>query len=164
MHIRRLTISDAENFLALNKKLDDSGFMLHDPGERKMKAAEQRRALVKLNDDASTIFYVAEESDRLLGFIAAFRGTLNRNRHRASLVVGVDEAYRGKGIATRLFQKIFRWSRDNNLLRLELTVIENNMPALRLYRKMGFKVEGEKVQSLKINGKMVNELYMYKLL
>ncbi|MFK4998455.1 GNAT family N-acetyltransferase [Bacillus sp. N9] len=39
-----------------------------------------------------------------------------------------------------------------------------NERATKLYKKLGFEVEGEKVQSLVINGQPVNELYLYKLL
>ncbi|RKO61454.1 hypothetical protein Cdeb_01403 [Caldibacillus debilis GB1] len=44
--------------------------------------------------------------------------------------------------------------------RPELTVIKDNEKAFNLYRKMGFVLEGEKVHSLIINGKPVNE-YIY---
>ncbi|WP_010531391.1 GNAT family N-acetyltransferase [Lentibacillus jeotgali] len=47
--------------------------------------------------------------------------------------------------------------------RLELTVIKDNMKAVKLYQKMGFQIEGEKVHSLIIDGQPANEYYMYKL-
>ncbi|MFC3899743.1 hypothetical protein [Aliicoccus persicus] len=44
MEIRQLKEEDAEQFLELNKQLDDTGYMLYDPGERQMNVEEQRKA------------------------------------------------------------------------------------------------------------------------
>lgn len=35
MVIRPIEIGDAEELLELNRRIDESGFMLHEPGERK---------------------------------------------------------------------------------------------------------------------------------
>ncbi len=164
MQIRHLKEEDAAKFLELSKRLDESGYMLYDPGERNMSVEYQQRAIAKLNQDESVYFQVAAEEDELMGFIGTFRGSLKRNRHSAYLVLGVDEKYRGRGVATELFETVFSWAREKGVSRLELTVIKHNEPAFNLYRKMGFILEGEKVHSLMIDGEPVNEYYMYKLL
>ena len=48
--------------------------------------------------------------------------------------------------------------------RLELSVVTHNEAGLRLYKKMGFKIEGTKRHSLLIDGEFVDEYYMSKLL
>lgn len=164
MEIRQLKEEDAEQFLELNKQLDDTGYMLYDPGERQMHAENQRQAIAKMTVEPSTHFLVAVEDEALMGFIGVLRGKLTRNRHSAYLVLGVDKNYRGKGVASSLFESVFSWSQMQGISRLELTVIKHNHPAFNLYRKMGFILEGEKVHSLRINGRFVNEYYMYKLL
>lgn len=45
MEIRQLKEEDAAQFLELNKQLDDTGYMLYDPGERQMNVEEQRKAI-----------------------------------------------------------------------------------------------------------------------
>lgn len=164
MEIRQLKEEDAAQFLELNKQLDDTGYMLYDPGERKMNVEEQRKAIAQMKADPSAHFLVAVEDESLMGFIAVLREKLKRNRHSAYLVLGVDKNYRGQGVASALFEKVFYWSQIQGISRLELTVIKHNHPALNLYSKMGFILEGEKVRSLMIDGEPVNEYYMYKLL
>lgn len=56
------------------------------------------------------------------------------------------------------------WAKNKGMTRLGLTVIKNNKKAFHLYRKLGFSLEGEKINSLMINGRPMNEYYMYKLL
>lgn len=164
MIIRNLKEEDAKDFLELNKKLDDSGYMLYDPGERQTTVESQKKILSKITQDESINFWIAEEDGTLAGFMAALRGKQKRKLHSAYLVLGVDEDYRGNGIASSLFKHVFEWAENEGVTRLELTVIKDNAPAFNLYRKMGFVIEGEKVHSLMIDGKPVNEYYMYKLL
>jgi RimJ/RimL family protein N-acetyltransferase len=164
MIIRQIHVNDAEGFVELSKKIDESGFMLYEPGERKTTIEQQRKSIGRILSEKKSIFFVAEVENKLVGFIAALGGDLKRNRHSAYLVLGVLEYYQGQGIATKLFNKVFEWAKEVEVARLELTVIKDNTKAFNLYRKMGFVLEGEKVHSLIINGQPVNEYYLYKLL
>jgi RimJ/RimL family protein N-acetyltransferase len=47
--------------------------------------------------------------------------------------------------------------------RLELTVQEHNQAGIRLYRKMGFQVEGTRRRAMRVDDRWVDELYMAKL-
>lgn len=164
MIIRPIEVRDAEKFLELSKEIDRSGFMLFEPGERKTTVEQQKKSIEHITSEPNSIIFVAEVDDRLIGYLVAIGGNVNRNRHRAYLVLGVHEDYQGQGVATKLFNKVFDWAKEVGITRLELTVIKNNTKAFNLYRKMGFVIEGEKVHSLKINGEYVNEYYLYKLL
>lgn len=57
-----------------------------------------------------------------------------------------------------------KWALENTITRLELTVMTHNERAVRLYKKMGFKIEGLKEKSLIVDGKYVDEYYMGKIL
>lgn len=162
--IRQIELQDAERLLILNQKIDESGFMLFSPGERKMTVEQQKKMIERFLSEERSIFLVAESEGELAGFIVAMGNNLLRTRHSATLALGVDESYQGQGIVSTLFTEVFEWAKEMGVTRLGLTVIKDNMKAFNLYRKMGFVLEGEKVQSLMKEGKLVNEYYMYKLL
>jgi len=63
-----------------------------------------------------------------------------------------------------LLAALEEWAQFNGYHRLELTVMESNVAAKKLYSKCGFVEEGVKRDSMKINGAYVNEFYMSKLL
>ncbi|UTR05926.1 GNAT family N-acetyltransferase [Alkalihalobacillus sp. LMS6] len=163
MEIRPIELKDAEHYLLLNKRIDESGFMLHEPGEKQLTITQQQAFIERVIQTKSTALFVADDGEDLVGFILAIGGTVRRNRHSAYIVVGIDEAYRGQGLATKLFEEIFVWARDMKISRLELTVIKENKKAYDLYRQLGFSVEGEKIHSLMVDGRPINEYYMYKL-
>lgn len=164
MQIRKVTVTDAPNFLRLLKKVDQSGMMLYDPGERISSVEEQVKVLEYIQQQEESMFFVAEEAGELVGYIGIIGNNLKRVRHIGKIVIGVLEETRGQGIATELFDAAFKWAMERGLSRIELTVIKQNNQAHQLYKKMGFISEGEKVHALFIDGQYVNELYLYKLI
>ena len=164
MHIRTIELKDTNNFLELNKKIDESGFMLYEPGEKQITIEQQEKFIKGILADNHSTMLVAEVDEVLAGFIAAIGNNLKRTQHRAYIVIGLLEEFRGKSIGKSLFEHLFVWAKKAGITRLELTVIKENDRAFNLYRKMGFMLEGEKVQSLMINGEPSNEYYLYKIL
>ncbi len=85
---------------------------------------------------------VAELDGRLVGSADVTRFPARRN-HVGGIGMSVHDDFRGRGIGSDLLAALVDIS-DNwlNLLRVELKVYVDNDPALRLYRKFGFEVEG----------------------
>ena len=57
-----------------------------------------------------------------------------------------------------LNSELDKWARENNLTRLELTVVSSNMVAKHLYEKNGFKIEGTRKNAMIIDDKYVDKL------
>lgn len=66
-----------------------------------------------------------------------------RRRHAGQIGMCVRDDFQGQGVGTALMQAATDVA-DNwlNLLRLELEVFTDNEPAVRLYKKCGFVIEG----------------------
>ena len=66
-----------------------------------------------------------------------------RRRHVGQLLMAVRDDWQGKGVGTALMAAAVeladKWM---NIMRLELEVFVDNEPAVRLYKKFGFNVEG----------------------
>lgn len=80
--------------------------------------------------------------------------------HIGSLGMGVLAAYRGQGIGTALISTALQMARAKGLTRIELTVREQNKPAIALYEKHGFVIEGVHKNGVCIDGKYENHLFM----
>lgn len=85
---------------------------------------------------------LAEIGGKVVGSIGLHR-LENRRAHVGSIGMAVHDAYAGRGIGTVLMQAVVtqadRWL---NLKRLELTVYDDNRPAIALYERFGFEREG----------------------
>ncbi len=63
-------------------------------------------------------------------------------RHSAVLGMGVVAEYRGQGIGARMLATTLEMGEARGIRRAELVVRADNAPAIALYRRFGFEVEG----------------------
>ena len=98
---------------------------------------------------------LAEAGDQVYGLVACVDGEIvghaglhlaavyPRRKHAASLGMAVHDKWQKRGVGTALMKALIdladKWL---NVSRLELTVYTDNEPALRLYKKLGFEIEG----------------------
>ncbi|TFD99489.1 GNAT family N-acetyltransferase [Jeotgalibacillus salarius] len=165
MFIREIEPKDAENFRLLIQQVESQAeFMMMEPGERKTTIEQQLKHIEYIKKQANSTVLVAEDQGQLTGYMLAIGGDTRRNSHAAYLVIGVLREYRGKGVGTQLFQEMEQWAVAHGVSRLELTAVTENEAGLALYKKQGFEIEGTKRQSLHINGRMVDEYYMAKII
>jgi RimJ/RimL family protein N-acetyltransferase len=163
--IREICAADASAFLQLRKALDnEADYLLLEPGERRESIAKIEERLRDVQDKANKQIFVVEDDGALVGYLSAMGGDYRRIQKRAHIVVALREAYTGRGLGTRLFERMETWARAQGLHRLELTVLAENRRALSLYLKLGFRIEGNKRDSFWIDDHYVDELCMAKLL
>ena len=156
-------MEDANKYLDMLLNLDnETKFMMFESGERPTDINIVKNT-IKQSIDGEDLLLVATDDEDIVGFLSAQRGTQNRIRHSAYIVVGIREKFRGIGIGSKLFSILDIWAKENNITRLELSVICSNDIARRLYEKNGFEIEGIKKNSMIIDGKYVDEYYMAKL-
>lgn len=164
IEIRKAVSGDAGQIVGVIKNAEDSGYMLFDPGERKMAPEAFAKFIENMKGNEKSGIFVAEEKGRILGYMIVQNEKLNRVSHRAYLVIGIHSDSRGKGIGKALFTHMLDWAKGVNLHRLDLTVIATNDAAVSLYQKMGFEIEGVKRDSLLIDNEYVDEYYMSRLI
>ncbi|MDM5451090.1 GNAT family N-acetyltransferase [Peribacillus simplex] len=166
MLIREVKPEDAESFDWLMKQVEtEADFMLMEPRERKGSPEQQRKWLERMDKESNSTVLVAEqEGGQLVGYLAVIGGDTRRTKHSAYLVIGILKEYTGRGIGTKLFQRLEEWAITHNILRLELTVVTQNEAGVSLYKKRGFEIEGIKGNSLMIDGTLFDQYFMSKLL
>lgn len=86
---------------------------------------------------------VAEIDGRVVGIIGLHRQVIDRRRHVAEIGMAVHDDFQNRGVGTALMTAVTDLS-DNwlGLHRLELSVYTDNAPAIHLYEKFGFVIEG----------------------
>jgi L-phenylalanine/L-methionine N-acetyltransferase len=87
-----------------------------------------------------------------------------RRGHVGQLGMAVHDDWQHQGIGSALMQAAINLA-DNwlNLRRLELEVFTDNEPAIRLYQKHGFTIEGRLVQFAFRDGQYVDAYFMARL-
>ena len=87
-----------------------------------------------------------------------------RRRHVGKVGMAVRDDWQGKGVGTALMEAALDLA-DNwlNLRRLELEVFVDNAPAIHLYEKYGFTIEGRLVDFAFRDGQYVDTYIMARL-
>jgi ribosomal protein S18 acetylase RimI-like enzyme len=161
IHVRQLTPDDAEIYRAIrleSLKLDGEAFGSSFEFE-----------------SAQTTAWFADRLRQSAGFGAFQNGELAGT---ACLAVqqGLKTAHKGKlwgmyvraetrasGVGRRLVEAVIAAARDQVEL-IQLSVVETNVPARRLYASLGFVDYGLELNALKFEERYVNEVLMAKAL
>lgn len=101
---------------------------------------------------------------QVVGSLGIGVGTRPRRRHVASIGMAVHDDWTGRGIGTRLVAAALDLA-DNwlQVTRVELEVFTDNGPALALYSRFGFEVEGTQRMSVFRGGEYVDTHVMARL-
>lgn len=116
------------------------------------------------NLDKDTHVFVAEVDGKVVGMAGLHHNNRPRKSHVAQIGISVHTEYQGKGVGTRLMEALLDIA-DNwlMLLRVELTVLEGNDHAKKLYERLGFEVEGIQRMSVVRDGRYVDEIAMARI-
>lgn len=164
LNIRLAVEEDAVGLLEAMQSAESSNFMLFGPGERNLSVEGTVKLIQMLSRNKEDALAVAILDKQVVGYIILRGETIPRVKHRASIVIGVHEVARGKGVGQALFSFIHVLASEWGLHRLELTVMAHNETAIHVYQKMGYVIEGTRKHSLVVNGEFVDEVALAKIL
>jgi putative acetyltransferase len=107
---------------------------------------------------------VADWNGRVIGAINVTQHLRPRLTHSGKLGMMVHPDAWGQGVGSKLMAAILNIA-DNwlNLSRVELEVFTHNKPAIRLYEKFGFELEGTCKKAVFGNGRFLDEHVMARL-
>ena len=158
--IRVLTAADAPAFLALRQRA------LRDHPEAYHSTAEEWEVPVAHAEArlAENLVFGGFSDGVLVGIVTlALAARPGRKlRHKAEIWnVYVDPAQRGTGLARRLMQDAIAEARRRGLAAIVLSVSAGNLPALRLYESLGFRVFGVEPGAVRLpDGRSLDDVLM----
>ncbi|WEG11695.1 GNAT family N-acetyltransferase [Pullulanibacillus sp. KACC 23026] len=151
--IRELKPNEQNDYVELLKRLDqESHFWAIDSPSF---FADSSDGTGRVNP----IFGLVEE-ESLIGFVAIVRHSHEQIAHRAQLMIGILEKYHGRGYGRELINKAISYAKDQQIRRLEVTVMAPNKKALWLFGRAGFSVEGTRRKAVRVDQDYVDEFYM----
>lgn len=101
----------------------------------------RRKRLIEVREGRHLL--VACDDDVVIGYLSLTIDSSPRRRHVASIGMAIHDNWQGKGVGSVLMTNALDVA-DNwlNIIRIELQVWIDNKPAISLYNKFGFTVEG----------------------
>ena len=107
------------------------------------------------------LFLIAEMNGIRIGELNLRRGSRAAFKHSAVLGMSVAREWRNKRIGSALMRSALEWAAGEGALRrIELYVFATNGPAIRLYERFGFMVEGRRKDAVRVGDGLVDDLVM----
>ncbi|TWT07734.1 GNAT family N-acetyltransferase [Planococcus sp. CPCC 101016] len=165
MEIRKLSVQDAQAYYdlrieALKNSPDAFSTRLEDAIQRPVEKTAENLAL------ENAVTFGAFRGGVLCGNVTLLRNEAPKMQHRALvLAVYVTPEKRGNGLALRLMQELLHYAlKWQGLERLDLMVASNNLPAITLYKRLGFEKYGTDIRAMKTPEKYIDEDLMVKFI
>lgn len=105
--------------------------------------AFSRRQIASLLEDYNSIGLVAVENEKIVGFIIGMICVKRSASDGHILTIDVLPQHQRKGIGMKLLQEIEKIFIEKNVKTCHLEAREDNVEALRLYEKAGYKKIGK---------------------
>jgi putative acetyltransferase len=163
--IRRATPDDAEGYARIMSNPAVYPGLMQLPFNN---AQNWRERLTEMTAPSKVdLILVAERGGTIVGNAGLHPVSLPqqvRRRHVAMLGIAVLPEAQGQGVGTVLMQALCDYAdRWLGLLRIELTVYVDNAPAIALYRKFGFEMEGRFRGYAMRDGRLVDAFSMARI-
>lgn len=142
--IRPMEVEDAQQALTFMKRMyEDSPYLTRYADEWNL-GIEDEVAYIKMNREAADMLLCGvffEEKMIGIGSWAAV-GRVFKVSHRCTTSIAVSPEYQGKGIGAALMDLLVAQARNAGFEQMELEVVSDNVAAVHLYEKLGFKRYG----------------------
>ncbi len=143
--IREILPGDAFKVINYVKKVsDETSFLTFSSDEFNKSIVEEQKIIATFAASPNQLFIMAEHEGKMVGLLHVEASHKKRLKHIGEFGITVAKEYWGKGVGTQLIEYMIHWARESGIIRkINLKVIITNEKAVSLYKKFGFKIEGQ---------------------
>ena len=142
--LRNAEGSDAKEVLDIfNLTHEQTDYLLTYPDENSFDDEKERQFLIEKANSTNEIEICAIVDGRIVGTAGIEAvGKKEKVKHRAEFGLSIEKDYWGMGIGKALAQACIECAKIAQYAQLELSVVNENQRAIRLYESVGFKEYG----------------------
>lgn len=119
---------------------------------------EQLRSMLKRRGFNADLSFAAFEGDDIVAFTFNGIGSFEGATMAYDTGTGTLKEYRGKGLATQIFEHSLPYLKEAGVRQYLLEVLQHNTKAASVYRNLGFEVVREFYYSMQDNDKITNQV------
>lgn len=152
MHLRKLKKEDAPLMYEWMTAPDVNKYFRFDPAKVSVTSCETFIE-TSFSDDNKT--YAIDVEGEYAGSVSLKH--INKKDMNAEFAISIRKKYRGQGLGKQVIKDILEIAfYEFGLNKVYLDVLSDNTGAIKLYEKIGFQLEGELINHIKINDEFKN--------
>jgi RimJ/RimL family protein N-acetyltransferase len=141
--VRSAIEKDAKELSELRLQIDGETENLdREKGEAFIDIPGFERIIKADTENRRNLFLVAEVHDRIVGFSRCEGILLKRFNHKVEFGICILKEFWGYRMGENLLKESVSWADSNGIKKITLHVLETNEKAIKLYKKLGFEIEG----------------------
>ncbi len=160
--LRNADLKDSEEMINFLKSTSaESPYMIRYYEEINISFEEEKKFLENKIKNPGEIILIAVVDNKIVASIGLnLLSPYLKFRHRREIGICVKKDYQNLGIASILMKEIISIAKNTNAEQIELEVSTENIAAINLYKKFGFKIYGERRNSYKFKDNTYNDMYL----
>jgi RimJ/RimL family protein N-acetyltransferase len=156
--MKQVKLKDGEYIDKISYESDNLTF---GPGEFGINIEQEEEFIDNISRQNNALFIIAEHDGKIVGNLNFSSRKRPRIIHTGEFGISILKDYWGEGLGTELISYLIDWSKNSGIIKkINLRVRTDNIPAIHLYKKLGFKVEGTISRDLRINDKFYDTFHM----
>ncbi|MBU1220633.1 GNAT family N-acetyltransferase [Myxococcota bacterium] len=166
LYIREVTSSDADDLIRfLEAVVCETDFLLTGPEDKPITLEEEIKFINSYYSNTNSLLLCGLWNGEISAVADIKAFSFSRRAHVAEMGISVLKKNWRKRIGFSMMQEVINWAQANTRLsKLSLRVHEQNLGAIALYKKLGFKIEGTLENDLHINNQYFSTVLMGRTL
>lgn len=142
--IREADLKDAKPAVEfMNWVTGEVDYHTYGPNDFSIKEEDEERMIDMFRKRGNCLFLIATFQEDIIAVATLSGGVKVRTAHRATIGITVAKRFWRLGIGINMMDILMAYSvTSEDLCKLELLVHQDNVPAIKLYKKLGFFKEG----------------------
>ena len=150
--IREATPEDAEKIIAYLAQVGgETDYLSFGKEGLPISTEEEEKFIQNINKEEHSVLYVVWKNGEIIGD-ASLSGFSRRMSHRAEFGISVVKSEWGQGIGSALLQKCIMYAKEHAIELINLEVRSDNIRAIHVYEKYGFRKIGTSPAYYKMDG------------
>ncbi|WP_430509199.1 GNAT family N-acetyltransferase [Gottfriedia solisilvae] len=160
--VREASKDDAQSIIDFyNIVGGETNFLSFGENEFKRDLEEYKTSLTNSKEQQNTIILLVTLNEQIISIASIHSSQAARTKHVGTLGIVIKKEYWGLQLGNSLMEYLIDWSKQNTITRkIQLTCNEDNTKAIRLYKKLGFEIEGIIKEDTFIDGRYYHTVLM----
>ena len=160
--LRKASVEDASNMIDFyNTVGGQTDFLSFGKNEFKRNLEEYQNYIATTALEANSILLLAILKEEIIGIATITSIPRARLQHVGTLGIVIEEKYCGQGLGLEMIAFLIEFCKSNGITKkITLLTREDNLGAIKLYKKLGFEQEGLMRNDNYTNGIFYNTIAM----